>query len=109
MGPDYFSFFDLKTGDLRATVHALEGQLVVREASTRRYLHSFALRLKGTNTMLAVRDNSAISPGENIEVIDAQRLRPGSDVGSANYRSVPLRFGPMLLAVQRGEEFLEIE
>lgn len=107
MPADVFSFYDMVKGDLRATVHASHGQLIVREANTKRYLHSFALRLKGAGTMLAVRDNSAIEPGENIEVIEAQRLRPGAE--SDGYRAVPLRFGPLLLAIQRGEEFLEIE
>lgn len=109
MPDDTFSFYDLSTGDLRATVHAVDGQLVVREAASKRYVHSFALRNKTSGVMLAVRDHSEIDPGENIDVIEAMRLRPGTALESSAYRSLPLRFGPLLLAMQRGEEFLDIE
>lgn len=103
------SFFDLVTGDVRATLHAAHGQLIVREAGSRRCVHSFALRHRASGAMLAVRDNSAIEPGENIEVVEAQRLRASAPPGVSVYRAVPLRFGPLLLAMQRGEEFLDIE
>ncbi len=83
--------------------------LVVREAASKRYVHSFALRNKTSGVMLAVRDHSEIDPGENIDVIEAMRLRPGTTLESSAYRSFPLRFGPLLLAMQRGEEFLDIE
>lgn len=106
---DQFMFFDLGTGDARATLRATDGQLIVRSLPGERYVHSFAVRRRADRAPLAVRDDGEIKPGDRIYVIEAARLRPGFAPRDEDYREFPIRFGPLLVAIQQGDEFLDIE
>lgn len=106
---EQFTFFDLGTGDPRATLQAVDGQLLVRALPGDRYVHSFAVRRRQDRALLAVRSDRAIKPGDKIYTIDAGRLRPGFTPRDEDYQEHPLRFGPLLLAIQQGDEFVDIE
>lgn len=106
---DQFTFFDLATGDPRASLRAVDGQLIVRSLSGERYVHSFAVRRRADRALLAVRNDGEIKPGDRIYVIEAARLRPGFTPRDEDYREHPIRFGPLLVAMQQGDEFVDIE
>jgi len=108
MATESFAFFDLRTGNPQATLQAVDGQLVVRDVANR-YVHSFAVRRKSDRAMLRVKDDNAIPPGSEIYVIDAMNSRASLAPGESAYVTVTLRFGQLLMAVQRGEEFVDVE
>ena len=104
-----FSFFDIATGDRRAAVEAVEGQLIVRDLATRRVVHTFAVRRKSDGAPLAVRPDDRIGPSSDIFVTDALRVRTGVTGPDDSYTRHTLRFGPLLLAIHQGLEFIDLE